>query len=99
MPFEIRVTEEAELDLDAIRPYYRNQILDSIAEHLRYTPTQESRSRIKRLRLLDSPAYRLRVGDSRVYYDVDQVEGTVTVLRVLSKESSLGYLAEMEKSL
>jgi mRNA-degrading endonuclease RelE of RelBE toxin-antitoxin system len=48
------------------------------------------------LRLLNSPAYRLRLGDYRVFYDVDVVLSAVTVLRVLSKEASLAYLAELE---
>jgi len=97
--FEIDVTAEAESDLDAIRSYYRNQILDGMEVHLRYTPTRESRSRIKRLRLLDSPAFRLRVGDFRVYYDVDEAAEIVTVLRVLGKKDSLAYLTEMERGL
>jgi mRNA-degrading endonuclease RelE of RelBE toxin-antitoxin system len=99
MPFEIDVTQEAELDLDTLRPYYCRQILDGIETYLRHTPTQESRSRIKSLRLLDSPAFRLRIGDFRVYYDVDETTRTVTILRVLSKKVSLRYLAEMEKDL
>jgi mRNA-degrading endonuclease RelE of RelBE toxin-antitoxin system len=60
-------------------------------------PTRESRSRIKRLELLDSPAYRLRVGDYRVFYDVDVDAAAVSVLRVMSKEESLIYLAELER--
>jgi mRNA-degrading endonuclease RelE of RelBE toxin-antitoxin system len=64
---------------------------------LRYEPTRESRSRIKRLELLDSPAYRLRVGDYRVFYDVDVDAAAVSVLRVMSKEESLIYLAELER--
>jgi mRNA interferase RelE/StbE len=94
--FRIEVTEQAERDLDAIRPYYRQQILDGLETHLRYGPTQESRARIKRLRLLDSPAFRLRLGDYRVFYDVDEVLGAVTVLRVLSKDATRAYLAEPE---
>ncbi|MCL4833735.1 MAG: type II toxin-antitoxin system RelE/ParE family toxin [Caldilineaceae bacterium] len=54
-----------------------------------------SRSRIKRLRGIDSPGYRLRVGEHRVYYDVDLAEETVTVLRILTKEQSLRYLNEV----
>ena len=96
LKFEIEVTEEAERDLDDIRPYYRQQILDGLEAYLRHGPTQESRTRIKRLRLLDSPAYRLRLGDFRVFYDVDEVLAAVTVLRVLSKEASLAYLSELE---
>jgi mRNA-degrading endonuclease RelE of RelBE toxin-antitoxin system len=97
MRYEIEVTEEAESNLDGIRAFYREEILDAIEDNLRYEPTRESRSRIKHLELLDSPAYRLRVGDYRIFYDVDEVVGEVVVLRVLSKEESLVYLAELER--
>ena len=63
-----------------------------MSQWLIHTPTQISRSRIKRLRLLESPAYRLRVGEYRVYYDVDESEQTATVLRILDKIQSLRYL-------
>jgi len=97
MRYEIEITAAAESDLDGIRVFYREEILDGIEENLRYEPTRESRSRIKRLELLDSPAYRLRVGDYRVFYDVDDVIIEVTVLRVMSKEEALVYLAELER--
>ena len=96
MAFEIEIAEEAELDLDGIRPFYRKQILDAIEFYLQHTPTRESRARIKRLRSVTSPASRLRVGDFRVYYDVDEEEYLVTVLRVLSKEQSLQFLREVK---
>jgi len=53
---------------------------------------QASRTRIKRLRLIESPAYRLRIDNYRIYYDVDEDAQSVTVLRILSKEASLQYL-------
>jgi mRNA-degrading endonuclease RelE of RelBE toxin-antitoxin system len=92
MPFEIEFTFEAEKDLIQIKPFYRSQIFDAVEALLRHKPMQVSRARIKRLRLLDSPAYRLRVGDYRVFYDVDAAEKLVTVLRILSKEAALNYL-------
>lgn len=92
MPYAIKVALQAEADLAAMKAFYRLEILDAIDKHLQHTPTTISRSRIKRLRLLDSPAYRLRVGDYRVYYDVDEVAFTVKVLRILSKAASLDYL-------
>jgi len=92
MPFEVEVTEEAETDLDSIKPFYRKQILDAMETYLRDAPERTSRSRIKRLRSVDSPGYRLRVGDFRVFYDVDPEERCVTILRVLSKEGALRYL-------
>lgn len=36
---------------------------DAIEQHLRHQPTQASKSRIKRLRSLSQPQYRLRAGD------------------------------------
>jgi mRNA-degrading endonuclease RelE of RelBE toxin-antitoxin system len=93
--FIIELTYEAEKDLDGIRSFYRNQILDALDDSLQYTPTQVNRSRIKRLRGIDSPAYRLRVGEHRVYYDVDLAGETVTILRILTKEESLRYLNEV----
>ncbi len=92
MPFEIEVTREAERDLDRIRPFYRRQILDVVELHLQHAPTRTSRSRIKRLRSLQSPEFRLRVGEFRVFYDVDEAAQRVTVLRILSKEEALRYL-------
>jgi mRNA interferase RelE/StbE len=40
--------------------------------HLRHGPTKLSKSRIKRLRGLEQPQYRLRVGETRVFYDVTE---------------------------
>jgi len=90
--FVIELVREAEADLDATKPFHRKRILDEIESRLLYAPKQTSRSRIKRLRTIESPAYRLRAGDYRVYYDVDETKRTVTILRVLSKEQSLSYL-------
>jgi hypothetical protein len=41
-------------------------VRDTISRHLRHEPTKVSKSRIKRLRGLSQPQYRLRVGDIRV---------------------------------
>ena len=49
-----------------------------------------SRSRIKRLRGLERPQYRLRVDDTRVFYDVK--EGTVEVLAIVSKAEAEAWL-------
>jgi mRNA-degrading endonuclease RelE of RelBE toxin-antitoxin system len=96
MAFHIEITAEAENDLDRIRPFHREQILDEIEAQLRFTPMQVSRSRIKRLRLIDSPAFRLRVDEYRIYYDVDETTMIVVILRVLSKQDSQNYLQERE---
>ena len=58
--------------------------------HLRHEPTRVSKSRIKRLRGLSRPQYRLRVGDVRVFYDV--TEGTVEVLGIVAKSAVEAWL-------
>ena len=51
-----------------------------------------SRSRIKRLRGLARPRYRLRVGDVRVFYDVAGT--TVEVLAIVTKSEAETWLAQ-----
>jgi mRNA-degrading endonuclease RelE of RelBE toxin-antitoxin system len=70
MRYEIDFAADAEADLNRYRAYERVAILDRIEKHLRYEPTHASQSRIKALRGLARPQYRLRIGDIRVFYDV-----------------------------
>jgi len=95
MVFKIEFAREAEFDLDRLRPFDRKAILDAAEVYLQFTPSRIGGSRIKRLRLIHSPAYRLRIGDYRVFYDVDEQSRSVTILRILSKEQTLQYLREV----
>lgn len=64
---------------------------DAIERHLRKEPERTSKSRIKRLRGLKRPQYRLRVGQVRVFYDV--VGGEVRVLGVVRKSAADEWLS------
>jgi mRNA interferase RelE/StbE len=57
----------------------------------RHEPRKTSRSRIKPLRGLRQPEYRLRVGDVRVFYDVSGA--TVEVLAIVAKSEADSWLA------
>jgi mRNA interferase RelE/StbE len=70
-------------------------VKDAIETHLRHEPQKTSRSRIKRLRGLSRPQYRLRVGDVRVFYDV--VNRVVEVLAIISKSETTSWLAQFGK--
>jgi mRNA-degrading endonuclease RelE of RelBE toxin-antitoxin system len=59
---------------------------------LRHEPFRVSKSRIKRLRGLSQPQYRLRVGEVRVFYDVTRE--TVEVLAIVTKAEAAAWLAE-----
>ena len=57
-----------------------------------HEPKRTSKSRIKRLRGVAKPQYRLRVGDVRVFYDV--VGAEVHILAIIYKPDAERWLAE-----
>ena len=72
--------------------YHRAEVRDALERHLRDQPTRVSKSRIKRLRGLRQPQYRLRVGEVRVFYDVTRE--AVEVLAIVTKAEAARRLAE-----
>jgi mRNA-degrading endonuclease RelE of RelBE toxin-antitoxin system len=88
--YEIVLAPGAVRELKAPRAHERAEVRDALERHLRHEPTKVARSRIKRLRGLRRPQYRLRVGEIRVFYDV--VEATVAVLAIVSKEQASSWL-------
>jgi mRNA-degrading endonuclease RelE of RelBE toxin-antitoxin system len=97
MRHEIVLSQEALQDLRALSARERAAVRDALEVHLRYEPTKLSRSRIKRLRRLAQPQYRLRVEDIRVFYDVLGEE--VQILAILSKSMVEQWLKEAGKPL
>ena len=92
MAFEVLLSPQALEDLNRLDAFIRAEVRDQIALHLSHEPMRTSRSRIKRLRGLAQPQYRLRVGDIRVFYDV--VASEVHVLTIVSKEQAQQWLDE-----
>jgi mRNA interferase RelE/StbE len=87
---EIILAPSAIRELGALRADVRGRVRDAIERHLRHEPTKVSKSRIKRLRGLDRPQYRLRVDEVRVFYDVE--ENTVEVLAIVAKAQADAWL-------
>jgi mRNA-degrading endonuclease RelE of RelBE toxin-antitoxin system len=88
--FEVIVEETAGEDLDELRTFDRRVIEGALDEQLSNDPLVPTRNR----KPLDSfvpewehvqPIWQLRVGDFRVFYDVDETAQTVHVRRILSK--------------
>ena len=65
MRFEIILTDSALEDFKALPAPVKASIRDALETHLRFEPKKISKSRIKRLRDLKQPEYRLRV-DERI---------------------------------
>jgi len=95
MPFAIVLAPEAVEDLKRLKAAVRGSVKEAMDTHLRHEPEKTSRSRIKRLRGLSRPQYRLRVGDVRVFYDV--ADGVVEVLAQVPKSETAAWLAQFGK--
>src|SRR5512145_556125 len=92
MRFEIVLAPEAVEDLRRLKANIRAAVRGALETHLRHEPTKTSRSRIKRLRGLSRPQYRLRVDEVRVFYDVSG--STVEVLAIVAKSEADSWLAQ-----
>jgi mRNA-degrading endonuclease RelE of RelBE toxin-antitoxin system len=89
MPYKIILAPEAVEDLKALRAFDRTAVRKAIKEHLSFEPTKTSKSRIKRLRRMQHPQYRLRVEEIRIFYDV--TEEAVEVLAIVPKPEAAAW--------
>ena len=97
MRYEIVLAPEAVEDLRSLKANVRAEVQDTVERHLRHRPAKISKSRIKRLRGLSRPQYRLRIGDNvRVFYDVS--EDTVEVLAIVPKSEANQWLERYGES-
>ena len=93
MKYEITFAPEAIQDVKRLSARERSIVLDAFEVHLRYEPEKTSKSRIKCLRGIRHPQYRLRVGEMRVFYDVTERE--VEILAIVPKSKAAEWLDEM----
>lgn len=92
MAYEIVLAPAAVKDLKRLKAHMLASVRDAIEKHLRHAPTRVSKARIKKLRGLSRPQFRLRMGEVRVFYDVSGK--TVEVLAVVSKSEAETWLKE-----
>ena len=90
MRYDIVLAPVAARQLRSLRAHVRGEVRDAIERHLRFEPQKLSQSRIKRLRGLARPQYRLRIGEVRVFYDVE--ENRVEILAVVDKGEAAAWL-------
>jgi mRNA-degrading endonuclease RelE of RelBE toxin-antitoxin system len=92
LAFEIVLAPAAATALKNLSVPLRTGVRAALETHLTHEPTKVSKSRIKRLRGLRQPQYRLRVGDIRVFYDVTETQ--VEVLAIVTKAEAQSWLDE-----
>ena len=92
MKHEIVLTDTAKEHYHGLDARARSLIKKGLRDHLTHESMKLSRSRIKRLREMEHPEYRLRLDPYRVFYDVsDQV---VVVLAIVPKDRTAEWLEQ-----
>ena len=94
--YEIVLKRSAIADMDRLRKYYATQVADGMEKHLQHEPIKISKTRIRRLRGISNPDYRLRIGEYRAFYNVDEEARRVEVLRVMHTDETLAYYKELK---
>jgi mRNA interferase RelE/StbE len=92
MLYEIIFAPEAVEDLKRLKAPVRGAVKAALETHLRHEPAKVRRSRIKRLRGLSRPQYRLRVEEIRVFYDITGTN--VEILAIVQKSEAEQWLAQ-----
>ncbi|MBI5559722.1 MAG: type II toxin-antitoxin system RelE/ParE family toxin [Deltaproteobacteria bacterium] len=90
MRHEVVFSPEAVADFKVLKANVRAVVRDTIEKHLRFEPTKESKRRIKKLRGIRHPQYRLRVDEIRVFYDIHG--NKVEVLAIVEKSQAAAWL-------
>ncbi len=88
--YEIRYSPSVEDDFRGVKVFLRRQVVAEIGQQLSLTPTRATRRRRVLHGLIppfesDPPIWELRVGEFRVFYDVDEIERIVYIRAVRHK--------------
>jgi len=79
-------------DFEGLDARQRAIIRNAVEKYLRHEPEKISKSRIRRLKGLRKPQYRLRVGEIRIFYDV--TKNTGEILAIVSKSNASKWLEQ-----
>ena len=88
--YEIQFAVDVARDLREIPAAERKRILDGVRRRLGHEPTRTTKH-VKQLRKLSPPfehvppVWQLRIGDHRIFYDIDESAGVVFVRAVRRK--------------
>jgi len=90
VPFSIEIVPSALAELKAVKAFYRRTVAEAINDQLRHQPTVATKNRkviagAEPSFECETPIWELRVGDFRVFYDVDEQAQVVHVRAVREK--------------
>lgn len=93
MPYDVIIHEPAAGQLKELRAFDRQLLVEKLRKHLVYQPSVKTRNRkplgeIRTSFKYAPPLWELRVGEFRVFYDIDGTRNTVNVRSVRRKRPS-----------
>ncbi|MBS3817139.1 MAG: type II toxin-antitoxin system RelE/ParE family toxin [Candidatus Thermoplasmatota archaeon] len=86
MTYQLLIEERAVEELKSVSDDIRNRIKSKIKDILKDDPLPDGKGDIKRIKGTDY--WRLRVGDYRVFYDVDKGEKKVYIISVRHRSNA-----------
>lgn len=94
MKYQVIIAKSAEEVFKNLNAGIRSSLKKAMRTHLQTSPKKVSKSRIKRLKGLRQPQYRLRVDRMRVFYDVNDEKGRVEILGFVMKSETGKWLQD-----
>ena len=82
MPYRIEYSPDAEDHLRALTARQRKTVLDTVDEQLTHQPTVETKQR-KPMRPNPVAPWELRIGNLRVYYDIEETQEAIVFIRAV----------------
>jgi mRNA-degrading endonuclease RelE of RelBE toxin-antitoxin system len=82
MPYAVRYSPETVEHMEALSARQRANVLDGVDEQLKHQPTVETQNR-KPMRANALAPWELRIGDLRVYYDVQESPEPEVLIRAV----------------
>ncbi len=92
MKYQIVLANSARKDYERLDETSRADVREAMEKYLRDESVKTIKTRLKRLKGLKRPQFRLRVGDIRVYYDVNAHEQRVEVLGIVNRSRAEPWL-------
>ncbi len=88
--YTIEYAESIAEDLTDIRPHRRKAVLDAIENQLAHEPTRQTKNRKMLVGLTPAwehvqPVWQLRIGEYRVFYDVDE-RASIVIVRAIRRK-------------
>jgi len=96
--YEIEFTSEAFVDLEALRKFEQQEVVEGIETQLLDEPNMETRNR-KKLRPNDVAEWELRLGRFRVFYNIDGAAHLVSIEAIGFKVGNLLFVRGERKEL